>query len=206
MYNFPARLHQYGPTPQGMGWGSERSQQARFGVLARYIRDTCQWGRYSLIDIGCGYAALPAYLSLFRDHQLCRYVGVDTYEEILTDARRTMSETFPTWAMPEILFRLADPEKNLEDVNDMRADFVFSSGVLQHLPSHVVARTFIENAYCMCHVATIVNGLSICAALEPDLMRFDPAALFGWGMEIAGNAVIDHSYLPHDVTLIMRRK
>lgn len=205
-YDFPARLHQYGPTPQGMGWGSERSQEARFNVLAKLIREYCPWRRYSLIDIGCGYGALASYLHIMHDRELCRYIGIDTYEEILESARRTITETFPTWAFPETIFRVTAPWRNLGDMVDLRAEFVFSSGVLSILPSEETARVFIENAFRMCAVACVVNGLSIYAEPEPDQIRYDPAILFTWGMEIAGNAVIDHSYLPNDVTLIMRRK
>ena len=56
---YEARLAQHGATPAGVDWNSEASQERRFRELA-YL-----WSGEpdaSLLDYGCGYGALAAYV------------------------------------------------------------------------------------------------------------------------------------------------
>ena len=75
-------LARHGCTASGVDWPSASSQRARFDELLRLVEGQ---SRYSLIDYGCGYGALPDYL-----HERptgCRYVGFDRNPMMIDAAR-----------------------------------------------------------------------------------------------------------------------
>jgi len=73
----------HGACPRGVDWSSRESQELRFGVLLEGVR----WTPVpSLLDYGCGYGALGAYLD--RLERTCRYVGYDLAPTMLVEARR----------------------------------------------------------------------------------------------------------------------
>jgi SAM-dependent methyltransferase len=55
---YTGRLQEHGTTAKGVDWNSEESQNLRFAQLARVLPS----GHYSLVDYGCGYGALVAFL------------------------------------------------------------------------------------------------------------------------------------------------
>lgn len=55
---YTGRLQEHGTTAKGVDWNSEESQNLRFAQLARVMPS----GHYSLVDYGCGYGALVAFL------------------------------------------------------------------------------------------------------------------------------------------------
>lgn len=209
MYDFEGRLKEFGTTPEGVGWGSKASQEIRFAVLVQLV------GRpyprfYSLTDIGCGYGALLPFLhGTLETMGVSLYVGLDIHQNAIDATQDTIRKIpFHYLRKPEVSLHVVDPEKYLADYVDARTtDYVFASGVLQHLPSFAAAKEFLRNAYELCTVATVVNALSIYnGKIEKDHLLYDPGDLLKWGMSISGSAVIDHSYLPHDCTLIMYRR
>jgi SAM-dependent methyltransferase len=100
------RLEAHGPTPNGVDWGSEDSQQERFAQLAELLsRRTSPAGGspassgpfavaatpvavaapVSIIDYGCGYGALAGYLEQ-RDFSFT-YTGFDVAPEMIAQAK-----------------------------------------------------------------------------------------------------------------------
>ena len=69
---YEARLRAHGATPAGMDWNSQASQELRFGQLARLWEGDAE---ASIVDYGCGYAALASYLR-DRGHR-GQYLGYD---------------------------------------------------------------------------------------------------------------------------------
>ncbi len=76
-------LAAHGPTARGVDWSSEADQELRFAVLLGAV----QWAPApTLLDYGCGYGALAAYLDA---HGLaCDYAGYDIAPSMLAAARR----------------------------------------------------------------------------------------------------------------------
>jgi SAM-dependent methyltransferase len=75
-------LDAHGPTPRGVDWSSAESQEMRFGVLL----DSVDWtGTPSVLDYGCGYGALGAWID--RLGHRCRYVGYDVASAMIDAAR-----------------------------------------------------------------------------------------------------------------------
>ena len=80
---YDARLAEHGATPRGVDWNSEDSQRLRFSELTTLVKDAPD---ASILDYGCGYGALRAYL---REHgHRGRYVGFDISQSMI-DAART---------------------------------------------------------------------------------------------------------------------
>lgn len=69
---YEAKLRAHGPTPAGMDWNSQTSQELRFRQLARLWEGEPE---ASVVDYGCGYGALASYLRA-RAHT-GRYHGFD---------------------------------------------------------------------------------------------------------------------------------
>jgi SAM-dependent methyltransferase len=72
---YETKLRAYGPTPAGVDWNSQESQELRFAVLANLWRDEAD---ASILDYGCGYGALADYLRA-RGHRGA-YTGYDVSE------------------------------------------------------------------------------------------------------------------------------
>jgi SAM-dependent methyltransferase len=80
---YDEKLRRHGATPAGADWNSQASQELRFRQLESL------WERRpdaSLLDYGCGYGAMAAYVRQ-RGHR-GRYVGFDVSEQMI-DAART---------------------------------------------------------------------------------------------------------------------
>ena len=56
---YETKLRAHGPTPAGVDWNSQESQELRFALLANLWRDEAD---ASILDYGCGYGALADYL------------------------------------------------------------------------------------------------------------------------------------------------
>jgi SAM-dependent methyltransferase len=105
---YTACVREHGETARGVDWSSEASQALRFDKLLELVRGETG---FSLLDWGCGYAALLDHL---RARGLdCRYTGFDLSEEMVARARARHPEA-----------RFTDREEELAP-----HDFVVASGV-----------------------------------------------------------------------------
>ena len=72
---YETKLRAHGPTPAGVDWNSQESQELRFALVANLWRDEAD---ASILDYGCGYGALADYLRA-RGHRGA-YTGYDVSE------------------------------------------------------------------------------------------------------------------------------
>lgn len=75
----------HGPTPLGVDWTCEPTQELRFVQLMKVCDLT---GPLSLNDIGCGYGALLAFLRKRHAGSKVAYLGVDLSAAMISEARR----------------------------------------------------------------------------------------------------------------------
>jgi SAM-dependent methyltransferase len=81
---YTGKFSEYGATAAGVDWNTPESQELRFDQLMRIAdRDDA----FSIVDYGCGYGALLAYLRLRGRH--VRYAGFDLSEPMVEHARAT---------------------------------------------------------------------------------------------------------------------
>lgn len=83
-------ITEYGPVASGVNWKSKRDQDIRFEYLARVIADGTQ--PVDVADIGCGYAALYAFLKE-SGVPLGRYIGYDVSAAMVKSARERTAGT-----------------------------------------------------------------------------------------------------------------
>jgi SAM-dependent methyltransferase len=80
---YEAKLREHGPSPRGVDWNSQESQEVRFRQLARLFEDEAH---ATVLDYGCGFGALAAYLRS-RGHQGV-YAGFDVSPQMIEAGRR----------------------------------------------------------------------------------------------------------------------
>jgi SAM-dependent methyltransferase len=83
---YEARLQTHGPTPAGVDWNSQASQDLRFRQLERLWEADPD---ASLIDYGCGYGAMATFVRQ-RGHR-GPYIGFDVSDAMVASARDHMS-------------------------------------------------------------------------------------------------------------------
>jgi SAM-dependent methyltransferase len=111
---YAAKLAQYGATPLGVDWSCTATQWLRFVQLLKVCRfDTA----FSLIDLGCGYGALAAFLADRHPDTKIEYLGLDLSSAMVRRARRLHR------GKPHIRFAVGRTCPG-------RADYVVASGVM----------------------------------------------------------------------------
>jgi len=164
---YDGRLAEHGPTARGVDWNSEESQQLRFRELTRLIDGE----HASVLDYGCGYGALRAYL---RDQgHRGRYTGFDISERMIEAARASVS----------------DPAAHFETARNAlaSADYTLASGIFnvkQGATDEAWQRYVIETISDLAALSTrgfAFNALSRYSDVDrrrPDLYYADPLDLF----------------------------
>ena len=105
-------LAEHGAGPLGVGWNSQRAQEARFEQLARVLDGAPT--PFTVIDYGCGTGDLLAWI---RGRRIaCSYTGFDLSESMVREARAAYG------SVERARFTVTE-----EDLT--AADFVLASGV-----------------------------------------------------------------------------
>ena len=111
---YEAKLALHGANPQGVDWSCTATQWLRFVQLLKICAlDTS----LSLIDLGCGYGALAAFLADRYPRSKVDYLGIDVSPVMVRRARRRHRGD------PTIRFRVG--RNCLEN-----ADYVVASGIM----------------------------------------------------------------------------
>jgi SAM-dependent methyltransferase len=89
---YETKLQEHGISPRGVDWNSTESQETRFRQLARLLEDE---PAASVLDYGCGFGALAAYLRT-RGHR-GTYIGFDISPEMIDAATRFLQTQAGCW-------------------------------------------------------------------------------------------------------------
>jgi SAM-dependent methyltransferase len=82
---YTEKVLEHGPTPKGVDWNGEHSQQIRFKQLVSLINEEESYKNPSVLDFGCGFGSL---LSYFKKNELnLDYIGYDISQEMLKQAK-----------------------------------------------------------------------------------------------------------------------
>jgi len=82
------KIKEHGPNSQGVDWNGKDSQYLRFNILSNIFTDK---SNFSLLDYGCGYGELLAYLNV-KNYKNIKYTGFDLSDEMLTQANKKYKE------------------------------------------------------------------------------------------------------------------
>ncbi|MET4038358.1 SAM-dependent methyltransferase [Bradyrhizobium sp. RT6a] len=82
---YSASAKKFGPTPLGVDWTCQATQEMRFVQLLKL----CDFSSaFSLNDLGCGYGALVSYLGRRHLHPPIDYLGIDVSASMVRQARQ----------------------------------------------------------------------------------------------------------------------
>lgn len=79
---YSAKVNEHGSTPRGVDWNGIESQRTRFAQITKVIDPSSP---FSLLDVGCGYAALFDYLD--ENYDDFDYRGIDVSTAMIETAR-----------------------------------------------------------------------------------------------------------------------
>jgi SAM-dependent methyltransferase len=194
---FAKKLQDFGPTPQGVDWNSQQSQQIRFVQLARVI-DGSQ--PYSLVDYGCGFGAFLDYL-LSLNH-FVTYFGVDVVEGMVAEAKARHTDYASS--------RFTTQETDLQ-----KCDYAVESGIFN---IKFGASNADWEAYVLQTLGKL-NDLSqkgfsfnlLTSYSDPEFMRKDlyyanPCFYFDYCKKhFSKNVALFHDYDLYDFTIVVRK-
>lgn len=124
-------LQEHGLAPKAVGWRDEATHRLRFERLAQLIDLRPGGPRFSVNDLGCGYAAMFSYLDALPGGRLAGYYGYDISDEMLAAARRAVTDSRAVFIKSESPTHEADYSfvsgtfnVKLESSNEVWGDYV----------------------------------------------------------------------------------
>ena len=190
---FTDKLRQHGPTPRGVDWNTAEAQELRFAELLRIVDRP---GPFSILDYGCGYGPMAAYLG----DRPATYVGYDLSAAMVEQARATYGQS-PTRRFTADATQLVP------------ADYVVASGIFNMKQATPTAdwQAIVEetiDAFDRLAVRGFAFNLlsSHCDRRRPDLFYADPLYWFDrCRQRHARRVALLHDYTPWEFTLLVRK-
>jgi len=192
------RLARHGATPRGVDWSCAATQWLRFVQLLK----VCSFGApFSLIDLGCGYGALPTFLAERHADAEIDYLGIDLSPAMIARARRRHR------GKPTIRFAVG---RNSGE----QADYVIASGIMNVMLGHSLpiwerfVRTVLLDIHRMGRQGFAVNFLSAPTPGAPPGQLYcpDPATWVRFCRDDLGGSVeVLDAYGMREFTLLVRK-
>lgn len=186
---YAARFRQFGGSdPRTLGWDTRNHQWVRF----RAVTELVDLRGRSVIDIGCGFADFPAFLSE-SGITVTSYLGVDINPILLEVA----ADRFPS-ARYERRNVLLDPyEQPVADVGVMLGLLNFR---LEDVGNYDYAEAMMRAAFAATREGLVVDFLSAERALgypeEPVVFYYEPGRTLQAGLSLTSNVILKHDYPP----------
>lgn len=193
---YRSRLHSFADSPETLGWGGGRErQEARFETHCQ-IEEFAGKPILSVLDVGCGFGDMGAYLA--RTRPQVRYVGVDVNPDLLAVGREKY---------PELDLRVHDVlEADLAE----RFDLVCESGIfnyqLRHEGQHEYIRKMLGRFFGLCTVGVSADFMSAYVDFKHEnAFHFPEAAAVAVGRELSKRFVLRGDYLDYEYCLQVLR-
>ena len=186
------KLHaQYGLDIRSLGWSSA-SQKKRFDVFAGLADLTGK----TILDVGCGFGDLAAHLN--DRYPYASYMGFDINPAILEHARKSDRTSYKLHNI-------------LEEQPEKKYDAVFSLGALntRFTDNIGIMKKLIEACYEACYEIAAISMTSAFVDAEyatEDMFYYDPGEMLNYGRTLCKRVSLLHDYLPHDFTLILKKR
>jgi len=195
---YTTRLETYGPTPAGVDWNSAESQELRFAQLLK-VADARE--RFSILDYGCGYGALLAWLEQRRPG--VTYLGYDVTPAMIDHAfaaagvssrARFTSDDAQLGSQD---FAVASGIFNVKLATDAELWQIYILGVIEKLD----ALSRLGFAF------NILSSYSDPAHMRADLYYGDPLFYFDHcKRRYSEDVALLHDYGLHEFTLLVRKE
>lgn len=197
---FRDKISVHGPIPQGVDFNGPAAQAVRFEQLVRIIDPTRP---FTLVDFGCGYGALLAYLR--EKGWEYTYWGYDELDAMVSAARRAFGES--------------ERVKFTTDLDTVpTCDYVIAGSIF-NIKFDVPVDTWREHTLSVlrrmdqfCARAISFDMLTSYSdadrmALRPDLYFADPLFYFDFCKRtFARDVALLHDYGLYDFTILVRKQ
>lgn len=187
---FDNLYNQHGTAVQSLGW-SENGQNRRFEEIENHLPASFS----SLLDVGCGFGDLNAYLQRKRPQLAFSYTGYDINQNFVravspfqngTVELRDFIDSPPAEGSFDVVVSVGAFNVAVED----NIDLIQSAIRLMHQSAKNLALISAQSLYADEHVKH-----------NPDMFFYDPAELFRFAKSLTRNVDLIHSYMPHDFIL-----
>jgi len=194
---FEKSVEAHGPTPQGVDWNSEFSQEIRFEQLLKICDPT---NPFSIVDYGCGYGAMADYLT--KKGFKANYFGFDIVDKMLITARETHAGKSK---------RTFIEDRNLLPV----CDYVVASGIFNYR-ANISFEDWTTYTISTFHQfnelsqkgfsSNFLTKYSDTDHMRADLYYADPCYLFDYcKRNFSKNVALLHDYTIYDFTILVRK-
>lgn len=194
---FSNRFNEHGSIAQGSDWNSSGAQEGRFDQLLKVV-DFAQ--PFSIMDFGCGYAALYDYLS--KRTKNFQYYGIDVVEDVLTAAKRNHFG-----ALNLYLFSSIDPIPHIDysvvsGTFNVRFDIDFNDWTQYVIDSITKINEKTQKGFSF----NLLTKYSDKEFMKAQLYYADPCFFFDYcKRNFSRNVTLLHDYDFYDFTILVRK-
>lgn len=181
--------------PATVFWGSPQAAGKRYAAILRHV----PFHGASILDVGCGAADLLAAAVAAGTHP-SHYCGIDIVPAFIDTARSR-------W--PDARFILGNALESLAEATP--TDWVIANGLFGHAqPDGLWPQRFTEMTEAMWRVAKTGIAYTLISTHSP---RRNPQAHYvdpAWALSDAASRfsschILDHTYLPNDMLIVVRK-
>ena len=194
---YSEKVNAHGPTPQGVDWNSQESQELRFAQLLKVTED---FPFSSINDIGCGYGHLRGYLH--SRSWKGSYYGIDISKAMIDEAISLYGD------LPDTVFIVGE-------ACAQSADYTVASGIF-NVRLDTTDEEWEAYIYQTIEAMDRVSGKGfafncLTKYSDPPLMRAnlyyaDPCALFDFcKTNLSKSVALLHDYGLYEFTILVRK-
>jgi SAM-dependent methyltransferase len=182
----------FGPSFRALGFNRRSSQEKRFSAA---LALGSLHGR-SLLDVGCGFGDLLAFLNARGIHP--RYTGLDVTPPMIERCKRRFAGSGARFVTGDAL--AYEPDESF--------DYVVASGIFGYAAKGMRQRLrpMVAHLFGLAEIGLAVNFLSGCTPQRsPARLYVYPWDMLQLALGLTPAVRLDHTYLPNDFTLCMYR-
>jgi SAM-dependent methyltransferase len=184
----------YGHDEKALGW-TKNKQHIRFSQLMRFLMYVSPPPKKnSLLDVGCGFGDLYAWLKEHNYNDTIEYYGIDIMESFIEEAKQNHYEIKDRFAVKDFL------KTNEEDLYD----FIVASGIFGYNDGgyEYVERVF-RRAYQACKTGFAMDFLSDKVDYRASETNFfaNPEKVLGIAYKYSRNVILDNTAMPFEYTV-----
>ena len=186
------KVRRFGYDHRGLGFRTRAAQERRFEALLA----AGDFEGRTVLDVGCGFGDFLGFLLDRGIHPV--YAGLDICAPMIARCHQRFPASAGIFAVGDVLE--FEPRHTY--------DYVIASGIfgLAAKDARERIRPTLERLFGWARLGVAVNFLS---ARSPEKVErrlyVEPAEALDWAFALTPAASLDHTYLPNDFTLHMRR-
>jgi SAM-dependent methyltransferase len=188
---YTERYSKYGHSPKTLGWDKGK-QDIRFSILT----SQCALEGKSILDIGCGFGDLSAYVA--EKTKTHTYLGVDIVDILIEEANHR-------YASEAVRFVKAD---FLDFSVDCKIDICVASGIfnyrLKEIDNYDYIRSVMGKAFDVAGEVVALDFLSDKVDFtHPHTFHSSPERVLGFAYELTRNVVLRNDYMPFEFSVFL---